>query len=242
MGEMAASLAHQIRTPLASAMLYVSHLTQPVVETEQRQRIAEKIYSGLRHLEKLVNDMLVFTRGGTVGIEPISVASLLQEVRNLAEATVLNGGCQLSVADEAPGSVLHGNREALIGALHNLITNAIQACGQGGTIHLQARTTDTGMTELLVADNGPGISTGIQERIFEPFFTTRTQGVGLGLAVVQACARAHNGNLSLQSQLGQGSTFAITLPTATDSTEPFIAELSMVSAETECRPMNGNPS
>src|SRR3989344_4456274 len=85
MGEMAASLAHQIRTPLASAMLYVSHLTQPTMDVDQRHRTAAKIQGGLRHLEKLVNDMLVFARGGAVGNEEIPVAALLQDVRQLSE-------------------------------------------------------------------------------------------------------------------------------------------------------------
>src|SRR3989344_308656 len=121
MGEMAASLAHQIRTPLASAMLYVSHLTQPTMDVDQRHRIASKIQGGLRHLEKLVNDMLVFARGGAVGNEEIPVAALLQDVRQLSEASVQAGGCRLQVLDEAPGAVLHGNRDALLGALHNLL-------------------------------------------------------------------------------------------------------------------------
>lgn len=212
MGEMAASLAHQIRTPLASAMLYVSHLTQPVLDADNRRCIAEKIHTGLRHLEKLVNDMLVFARGGAVGSEEIPIATLLQDVRQLSEASIDAGRCQLQIRDEAPGAVLHGNRDALIGALHNLLMNAIQACGNGGKLCLRARVTGKEMIDVMVTDNGPGISADMQERIFEPFFTTRTQGTGLGLAVVQAVARAQGGGVWLESQSGRGSTFALRLP------------------------------
>jgi two-component system sensor histidine kinase FlrB len=211
-GEMAAGLAHQIRTPLASALLYVSQLTQPAVEPANRQRIAGKIQAGLKHLEKLVNDMLMFTRGGTAANELIPVAALLQDVRQLSEMPVQQGGCRLDVQDEAAGAVVCGNRDALMGALHNLLMNAIQACGQGGELCLHAQVTVNGAIDLTVTDNGPGITPEMKEKIFEPFFTTRAQGAGLGLAVVQAVARAHAGNVWLESEPGRGSTIGIRIP------------------------------
>ena len=216
MGEMAASLAHQIRTPLASAMLYVSHLTQPALDAGSRSRVAQKIQAGLRHLEKLVNDMLMFARGGSAGNEKFSVAALLQEIGQLSETPVRAGGCRLQIRDESPGAVLHGNRDALIGALHNLLVNAIQACGTGGELCLCARAADGEMIDLTVADNGPGIAAELRERIFEPFFTTREQGTGLGLAVVQAVVRAHGGGVRLESESGRGCRFTLSLPAGTD--------------------------
>ena len=240
MGEMAASLAHQIRTPLASAMLYVSHLTQPTMDVDQRHRVAAKIQRGLRHLEKLVNDMLVFARGGAVGNEEIPVATLLQDVRQLSEASVQAGGGQLQVLDEAPEAVLHGNRDALMGALHNLLTNALQACGSGAQLVLRARAVSEGKIDLMVTDNGPGIAAEIQEKIFEPFFTTRTQGTGLGLAVVQAVARAQGGGVWLESQPGQGSTFALRLPVKTASETARVNENPMHAEKTEQAMLSGS--
>lgn len=216
MGEMAASLAHQIRTPLASALLYASHLAGNQSHSVDYRNYAEKITARLRHLEKLVDDMLLFAKGGSFGADEIRVADLLQDLRQALDAALFVNGCQLDVLDEAPAAVLRGNRDALLSVLLNLATNAIQACGKGGQLRLLAQmVTDQDGAEavkLLLTDNGPGIPQALLERIFEPFFTTRPQGTGLGLAVVQAIARAHQGCVWVESRQGEGATFGLRLP------------------------------
>jgi two-component system sensor histidine kinase FlrB len=214
LGEMAASLAHQVRTPLATALLYVSHLNRPQLEESDRLRVAEKILSRLRHLERLVNDMLVFARGDAQQREIIALTPLLNEIQQALEPQLNAAACHLVLSAGADGTQLQGNREALAGALLNLATNAIQACGTGGEIRLAAAVTRDGMVEISVSDNGPGIPAELQERIFEPFFTTRADGTGLGLAVVQAVTRAHGGELRLDSTPGAGATFRLRLPLA----------------------------
>jgi two-component system sensor histidine kinase FlrB len=214
LGEMAASLAHQVRTPLATALLYVSHLNRPQLEESERLRVAEKMLSRLRHLERLVNDMLVFARGDAQQREIIALTPLLEEIQQALEPQLNAAACRLVLGARADGALLQGNREALAGALLNLATNAIQACGTGGEIRLAAAVTRDGMVELSVSDNGPGIPAELQERIFEPFFTTRADGTGLGLAVVQAVTRAHGGELRLDSAPGAGATFCLRLPLA----------------------------
>ncbi|MEW6354649.1 MAG: ATP-binding protein [Pseudomonadota bacterium] len=216
MGEMAASLAHQIRTPLASALLYASHLANPQQDGVDYRGYSEKIVARLRHLEKLVDDMLLFAKSGNFDADEIVLADLLQDLKQALDAQLLINGCRLEVVDEAPGAALRGNRDALLSMLLNLATNAIQACGSGGRLRLHAqRVTDQDggeMIKLLLTDNGPGIPRALLERIFEPFFTTRPQGTGLGLAVVQAIARAHQGAVWVESEPGQGSTFGLRFP------------------------------
>jgi len=214
LGEMAASLAHQVRTPLATALLYVSHLNRPQLEESERLRVAEKMLSRLRHLERLVNDMLVFARGDAQQREIIALTPLLEEIQQALEPQLNAAACRLVLGARADGALLQGNREALAGALLNLATNAIQACGTGGEIRLVAAVTRDRMVEISVSDNGPGIPAELQERIFEPFFTTRADGTGLGLAVVQAVTRAHGGELRLDSAPGAGATFRLRLPLA----------------------------
>lgn len=214
LGEMAASLAHQVRTPLASALLYVSHLNRPQLEESERLRVAEKILSRLRHLEHLVKDMLVFARGDALCQETVALTPLLNEIQQALEPQLHASGCRLTLDARVGAAMLLGNREALAGALLNLATNAIQACGTDGEIRLTAACVPDGKIEIRVSDNGPGIPAELQARIFEPFFTTRTDGTGLGLAVVQAVTRAHAGELQLESAPGLGTTFCLRLPRA----------------------------
>ncbi|MEO6697531.1 MAG: ATP-binding protein, partial [Gammaproteobacteria bacterium] len=188
MGEMVAALAHQIRTPLSAALLYTSQLASPQQDNFDHRQYANKTLSRLRHLERLVNDMLVFAKGGHLGTDEIEVAALLQDLQQAMDAPLSAAGCGLQVLDEAAGAKLLGNREALLSAMQNLVSNAIQACGKGGRLQLLAQTVcdpqGAESVNLLLSDNGPGIPIAAQERIFEPFFTTRAQGTGLGLAVV----------------------------------------------------------
>jgi two-component system sensor histidine kinase FlrB len=216
MGEVVAKLAHQIRTPLAAALLYVSHLTRPQLEFEERRRLAEKILGRLRHLEGMVSDMLAFARGGGSGAHEFSVGELLEQVRCTVEPLLAAGGCRMEIVDAAVDARLRGNREAVSGALQNLVANAIQACGRGGRIVLESAANGDRL-RLMVHDNGPGIPVELRERIFEPFFTTRNEGTGLGLAVVQAVARAHDGVACVDAGPGGGSTFALELPVSQSS-------------------------
>ena len=212
LGEMAASLAHQVRTPLATALLYVSHLNRPRLEESERLRVAEKILSRLRHLEHLVKDMLVFARGDALRQESVALAPLLNELQQALEPQLQASGCRFTLDARIGAAALLGNREALAGALLNLVTNAMQACGAGGEILLVAACTPDGKIEIRVSDNGPGIPAELQERIFEPFFTTRADGTGLGLAVVQAVTQAHGGTVWVESQPGQGTMFGVRFP------------------------------
>lgn len=213
MGEMVASLAHQVRTPLATALLYISHLTRPQLDDGERLRVADKIHGRLRHLEHLVNDMLVFARGGVSVAASVAVRPLLDEVAQTIEPAMNEAGCRFGFSNLTDTPSLVGNREALAGAITNLLANAIQVCGRGGEIQLSAQTADNTVS-IRVRDNGPGIAPEVQGRIFEPFFTTRAGGTGLGLAVVQAVAQAHGGSAWVESQPGQGATFGLTLPLA----------------------------
>ena len=212
MGQMAASLAHQIRTPLAAAILYLSHISQPGLTSNEGHGYVKKIQNSLRNLEKLANDILVFARGGGIGNDIIQIADLLQETQEALESQVLANHCQLEVIDATKKEKVRGNREALLSAIENLGVNAIQASAWGGKLTLEARVDETDGLSIFFSDYGCGIPEELQAKIFEPFFTTRSSGTGLGLAVVQAVARAHNGDISVISQPGGGSTFCLRLP------------------------------
>ena len=210
MGEMVASLAHQIRTPLSSAMLYLSHLRQPLEEAK-RIKFTDKVSASIKHLEKLVSDMLIFARGEMGGGEAVPVSELIDALVHNLDVELDNTHTELVLEDDAGDTLVRCNRDILASAILNLASNAIQAMGSGGT--LTVRTLVEGpWLDIIVEDTGPGIDTETQARIFEPFYTTRANGTGLGLAVVQAVAKAHQGELWLQSTPGKGSQFGIRLP------------------------------
>ena len=220
MGEMAASLAHQIRTPLAAALLYLAHLNRPQLPDAERGRVADKIFARLHHLEHMVNDMLMFARGGASQVEAVDLDALLTELQQTLEPQLLVLQGRLVIDNAAPGKILHGSRAALTGALLNLATNALQACGAGVRLHIEVRSVGSDGVQVCVRDNGPGISAAGIERIFEPFFTTRPDGTGLGLAVVRAVVEAHHGSVSVQSQAGQGACFTLRLPCQAAAPQP----------------------
>jgi two-component system sensor histidine kinase FlrB len=108
--------------------------------------------------------------------------------------------------------MLKGNSEMLLSAFQNLITNSIQAMTSGGEITLQLSTENAGSIDFIIEDTGPGIPDDIKENIFDPFFTTRSQGTGLGLAVVKVIARAHGGEVWCEPGTNDGIRFIIRLP------------------------------
>ena len=210
MGEMVASLAHQIRTPLSSATLYLSHLRQPLEEIK-RIKFTDKVSASIKHLEKLVSDMLIFARGEMGGGEAVPVSELIDALVHNLDAELDNSQTELVLEDDAGGTLVRCNRDILASAILNLASNAIQAMGRGGTLTVRT-TVERQWVDIVVEDTGPGIDAETQARIFEPFYTTRANGTGLGLAVVQAVAKAHQGELWLQSTPGEGSQFGIRLP------------------------------
>lgn len=218
MGEMAASLAHQLRTPLAAALLHTANLGLPGVADTVRARFSEKATGQLRRLERLIQDVLLFARGESIGRDLMVVSDLLAEATHTLEPLARSQGVIFETTDDCLDASLTGSRKALLGALINLLENALQATPSGGKICLTGKKSGEQLV-LSVRDSGPGISPEIQARIFEPFFTTKGQGTGLGLAIAQGVARAHGGSIELSSVPGQGAEFIMVLPIASAVSE-----------------------
>jgi two-component system sensor histidine kinase FlrB len=214
MGEMAASLAHQIRTPLATAILYMSHLSRPTLDDEGRTRTLEKVAGRLRNLDHMVNDMLQFAKSGHFDMECVSLKEVIDSVAQTIEPQVkLNEG-RIEFHGINDTTYIRGNRDALQGAILNLCTNAIQAKGSGIHIVVSVSQTQDNKVQITVEDNGGGIEKESLPNLFTPFFTTRPDGTGLGLAVVEMIVEAHNGTIDVKSEEGMGASFRILIPHA----------------------------
>lgn len=211
MGEMAARLAHQLRTPLATALLYTANLTHPGLDSGLRAQFAEKALSRLRHLEGLIGDMLLFVKGRAGVEETLAVRDLLSELRQVVEPQMARDGLCFRMIDNSAAASATADRKALSSALLSLLENAMQASPRGGVITLRC---DTGNDALVfrVRDEGAGIPAAVQARLFEPFFTTRDEGTGLGLAIVHGVAQTLGGSVEVVSAAGAGSEFIMRIP------------------------------
>lgn len=212
MGEMAARLAHQLRTPLAAALLYASQLATAAGLDARNRDLASKATERLRELERLIADMLQFAAGGGGRPTQMTVGELLEGVVQALEFRLRLGGT-LTIRSRSPQQVVPGRRDALIGAVVNLVVNALDVAGHGAQVVVEATEPAPGLVQIRVADNGPGVAPEIRARIFDPFFTRRSGGTGLGLAIVASVANAHGGRVWLEDG-GPGAVFVLELPTA----------------------------
>ncbi|GAB4356765.1 MAG: sensor histidine kinase FleS [Gammaproteobacteria bacterium] len=207
MGEMAAQLAHQIRTPLASALLYLSHLRRNDLDPERRSSAAEKAHYCLRELEGQINDMLLFAHPGRVEFALVDLAELGESVEKTLEPQLAQRDCRL-VRDALQGN-LHGSREALLAALTNVVGNALEMGARH--IRLSAESVEE-KVQIRIEDDGPGVDPAIRDTIFDPFVTARPRGTGLGLAAVRSVVEAHGGTVGLVDRPAPGACFQLTLP------------------------------
>ena len=216
MGKMVSALAHQIRTPLSSAMLYAGHLLNEALPAEKRLQFSQKLGQRLQHMEQQVRDMLLFVKGDLALNDTLTIVELQKElqaaVEPLQEVHQLNCNWQLDGGEYN----LRCNRDVLIGAVMNLVNNAIQA-NQKKELQLTIVFTCPNATtlQLSVIDDGPGIEGNKLNECQEAFVTTKSQGIGLGLSVVNIVARAHGGNFKLSSPRQGGTCATLLLPLGT---------------------------
>ena len=214
LGEMAAQIAHQLRTPLATALLYTGHLTRPQINDMDRVRFAEKTRSRLLYLERMIQDMLLFVKGSGQTPTTFPVDELIEDIALTLEPHAAAKGVALHLAQVQPELALSGDRQAIAGALINLIENALQASAAGGSVELSVAGQGSPFAAFQVSDTGTGIPENARERLFEPFFTTRGEGSGLGLAIVRQVAEAHGGWVEWSPGSEVGSNFTLYLPFA----------------------------
>lgn len=215
LGEITAGLAHQIRTPLASALLSVEQLLHPSLNADLQQKSTNRIKDNLHHLNHLVNDMLLFARDGEFESDQVNVSSLFQSVSEYVTQKKYQY-FEMSVTGpksiESSELIVTGSKDALLSVLIGLVENAHQLASKLSPIALNIYYKTEGKGLLIsVSDNGPGLDKVLCKRIFEPFYTTKKEGTGLGLAISRSIVRAHNGSIVAVSELGKGTEFKIRL-------------------------------
>lgn len=214
LGEMAARLAHQIRTPLASTSLYLSHLDGEL-DAARRHDICSSLREQVAHTEGLITAMLAFVRGAATEFTDTTIADVIADAVEACSANI--EGSHSVVHIDAIDEALHimAAHDELVAGISNLIVNAIEASGRKPRIQVEAKAINDHTAMIRVSDRGRGIPAEALEHVFDPFFTTRAQGNGLGLAVLASTVAQHGGTVHAANRHDGGAQFTVLLPLQT---------------------------
>jgi signal transduction histidine kinase len=226
-----ASMSHELRTPLQAALgfaqLMRSGLYGPV--TDDQAEVLSRVERSQTHLARLIDDILDFARleAGRVRINlaPVAVSDVFADMAPIVEPQAAAKRLRLSFAPTPTKIRVTADRHRLEQILINLVGNAIKFTPEGGAVRVEV-TNSGGRATLRVIDTGVGIPADRLQSIFEPFvqvdseFTRTASGAGLGLAISRDLARMMGGELTVKSEVGKGSTFSVSLPTASDASIP----------------------
>ncbi|MGA7828436.1 MAG: ATP-binding protein [Geobacteraceae bacterium] len=217
-GQLAAGIAHEIRNPLNYISLAVDHLkedsllTGPEAQAE-RQELLNKIKEEVRRANYMVLNFMSYGRPLKLRLSSLCFAELLDRSLPLLQERLTELGIELVRDIPADLPAMDADPELLRNCLVNLVTNASHAMPDGGKITLGAVfDQEESVFHLTFADQGVGIKPEDLPKITQPYFTTKEAGIGLGLAITERIVKEHGGTLSIESTLGQGSVFTITLP------------------------------
>lgn len=208
MGEMAAKIVHEVRSPLCSIELFSNMLTDDL-EGTRHAHMARGISTAIKNLNTILTNMLFFAKPQRPSLSPVQLRDVINqslevlvpliEVRNIRVSTAL------------PSMIINGDNELLQQVFMNILLNAVQAMPDGGALTAGIASVD-GYVTVSVIDEGEGIPDEYLEKIFDPFFSTKDKGTGLGLAISHKIMQSHNGFIKAFRNSGKGSTFCLYFP------------------------------
>jgi signal transduction histidine kinase len=213
-GQLSASLAHEIRNPLASISGAAGILSRGQASEGSRRECLEILTKESQRLNKLLTNFLIFARPRLPRLQQVEANDLLRSVTTLAQHATAERNIKLQLKLTAIPEKITCDPEQIRQLLLNLFLNAIQASPEGGVVSM-ATSLAEGQLVIEVSDEGEGITGTVAERIFDPFFTTKTTGTGLGLAIAATIASQHAGTLTYKSNSPRGACFLLHLPLAT---------------------------
>lgn len=221
-GELASSITHEFNNILTTVINYAK-LGLRHKDEASRDKAFDKILAAGQRASRITTGLLGYARRGTNRREPADLCTLVQDVLILVEKDLQHHRVRVELDLAAQPVMCEINAGQIQQVVLNLIVNARQAMANGGVLSLAVRPqSEIGQAEIVVRDSGTGIPPEVLRRIFEPFFTTKQAdakgqgGTGLGLAMCREIVELHQGRIRVESQVGQGTTFAIKLPLATE--------------------------
>jgi two-component system NtrC family sensor kinase len=243
LGKMAAVVAHEINNPLSGILTY-SKLLKKWVDNDETSgekkdealQCLDLITSESRRCGELVKSLLSFSRQAPMNVQPTDINQVLQQCVRLLRHNLEHAAIQLNLNLGEALPLLQCDPSQIEQVLLAVIVNAMDAMPRGGNLWLETRLSEDGSrVAITVRDDGAGIAPDVMPKIFEPFVTTKEHGhgTGLGLAVSRSIVERHSGKISLESELGKGTTVTITLPAPGGSTT--VTEPTLAGAETKTR-------
>ena len=218
LGQLAASIAHEINNPLAGiltfAKLVIRTLEQGSPDDATRRELVRNLGLVQRETERcsaIVRNLLDFARDRPIALRELQVNAVVEEGLQLIAHQIAIQGLTLE-KDLQPTPPVRADFGQLRQAVVNVALNAIEAMGKRGVLTVRTRGAADGGVDIVIADTGPGIAPEHLKHVFEPFFTTKEKGTGLGLSVVYGILQRHHGRVDVQSEVGRGTTFVLSLP------------------------------
>jgi signal transduction histidine kinase len=215
-GELAAGIAHEVRTPLgvlrASAQILERSL--PAGQDTDTVELVQMMRAEVDRVDRVVTELLNLARPRDARIEPIALAEPVFRAADLVEPQAREKGIAIARTDSGGHAVVRADPELIFQVALNLLVNAIQVLPRGGRVEVQILPRARGFGAFEVRDDGPGIPDDVRDKVFQPFVAFREGGTGLGLTFVQRVVQEHRGRITLESTAGAGTTFRIELPAA----------------------------
>ena len=215
-GKLAAGTSHSIRNPLTSVKMRLFSLSRSLNLAGDQKEDFDVISEEIDHIDNILQNFLEFSRPPRLKLQHVSPSDIVDQAVQLLQHRLESYEVFIKIQRKNPLPLVQADPEQLKEVLVNIIVNACEAMGQGGSIVIYEET-DIEREKLRsavirISDNGPGIPDAIQSKIMEPFFTTKEEGTGLGLSIAARIVQEHGGRFGVLSSEGIGSTFIITLP------------------------------
>ncbi len=215
-GKLAAGTSHSIRNPLTSVKMRLFSLSRSLDLDGDQKEDFDVISEEIGHIDTIVQNFLEFSRPPRLKLQPVSPSDIVDQAIQLLQHRLESYEVFIKIQRNERLPLVQADPEQLKEVLVNIIVNACEAMGQGGSIIIYEETIIEQQTPRAVvvrlSDNGPGIPDAIKSKILEPFFTTKEEGTGLGLSIATRIVQEHGGRLDVSSREGKGSTFIIILP------------------------------
>jgi signal transduction histidine kinase len=213
LGEMAATVAHEIRNPLAGIGGFAGLLERDLEGDDPRRALVKKIVQGVSSLNKIVSNLLVYTRPMELQVQRVDFIAWMEDILRYAELEIEKDHKDIRIDRDYRFERIEAriDPEKFQQVFLNLIFNAIQSIEGKGVITLRIDIDSDDFLRVAIIDDGRGIPKDIMSKIFNPFFTTKEQGTGLGLAIVQRIVALHGGTIAVTSEPSKSTQFEIRL-------------------------------